>query len=275
MNQQSEILEQLFISGLTEQDLCDLKNQNTFSAQLTLEDINEFFKNTGLAVTDIKMCESDYKVPTIVFKLNNKKYILLYSDLRIAIQDVLNNNETIEIEYNVISIYTLAALLYDSWLYFMYRKFDYAYLLTYPTLGKNTLKTPNYISKIENCEFKEWIISFISDINAKDNTFYKEKRENLIIQELLSIHNSIRRFVITKISNGDIFYISLSDFEIIYPNSSYTKFFVFMYKHFGTAYLQNLREYAINRLNQIEVPRYIEECTKKIDKSILKVIENS
>ena len=42
----------------------------------------------------------------------------------------------------------------------------------------------------------------------------------------------------------------------------------------GVDDLKDLREHAIDRLNRVEVPRYIEECTKKIYKTI-NMIENS
>lgn len=270
-----EMRERLLISGLAEQDFNDFKRQNTFSSQLTFKNIEEFFESCGVSVSNIHLCNSNYAIPTIIFTINCRKYIFLYSDVSIAIQDIQSDNYYAEIKYDEISIYTLANLLQDSWLYFMYKKFDYTYLFAYPLLSKHILKVPNYISEINNYKLEEWILDFLCTNNTKTNNFYHENPKNLAVKELPSIHDTIRRFVITKKSTKNIFYICLSDFEIVYPDISQPKFLVFMYNHFGPAYLNNLRDYLITKLNQIYIPRYIEKQTQKIDKIISTISEIS
>ena len=273
MTKQYQMIGRLLISGLSKQDFEEFRNQTTFSSKLTLEDIKEFFKNSGVSIYDIQICKSDYQIPTIVFKYHTQRYIFFYCDTRIAIQDAPQNVYEAEHYHDWSLIYTLAPILQDSWFEFMYKKFDYAYILTYPMHTKKTLQSSKYISKVDDSEFKEWIISFICNLEQKTNSFYHAKKEALTIREIQSAHNDVRRFVITRL-NGDIFYICFSDFEITYPDLKRTKFFTFMYKQFGLDYLKDLREHAIDRLNQVEVPKYIEKCTKKIDKTI-NMIENS
>lgn len=258
----------LLVSSMTTQDMEAFRNQNTFVSQLTSEDFDNFFKNCGVSISDAHMCEWSYQIPTVAFIFNSQKYLFLYSDTEIAIQDIWRTEENIAIDFDKVDINTLAMILQDSWLLFMYEKFSYEYILSYPTLGKKSLKQRNYVNLIDDSEFKTFIIDLVSKTRGKVNYFYGINEAEVTIQELNSFYKSERRFVITKNANGDILYIKFSDFEIVYAPIGSKKFFKFMFKRFGDSYLHSLRVHAMDKLHEEEVPKFIEKCTKRFDEFI-------
>ena len=269
------MVQNFLVTGMEKKDMQDFSKQNALSSKLTLEDFKTFLNNCGIPISDINICELDYHMPAVVFNLNSQKYILLYSDTRIAIQDIWLSENDCEINYADLDINLLALLLQDSWLAFMYEKFGYEYLLSYPTIGKKALKKRNYINLISDFEFKDFIINLLAKHQGKANCFYNIKKEEVIIQELESFYNSERRFLITRISDGTFAYIKFSDFAIVYPQFVGTSFFTFMVKRFGNSYLQNFREYALNKLHEEDVPKFIERQTHRIDEFIAQFSKES
>lgn len=257
------------IKNISSKELSDFRNNSTFTFQLTLEDFKNFFDSCGLEIKDVEMCNRNYELTTVKFVFNSKTFFIMCSDIGIAIQDSAFDVDDTKTNLNIES---LVEILENHWLIFMHEKFGYEYLVAYPTLDKNLLKRPNYVSKVSEKDFKEFIIKLLSELLALGNYFYGITKEDVDIQEVKTINPNERFFIIRKISSGEIIYLKFSDFNISPTTWGLTKYYKFMHKHFGDAYLQNLRENAIKRLHEEEVPKYIEICTKKIDETIRRII---
>lgn len=171
------MMQNFLVTDMEKKDMQDFSKQNTLSSKLTLEDFKTFLNNCGIPVSGINMCEWDYHMPAVVFNLNSQKYILLYSDTKIAIQDIYSSENDSELNFTAPDINLLALLLQDSWLAFMYEKFSYEYLLSYPTIGKKALKERNYINLISVLELEYFIITLLAKHQGKSNYFYNIKKK--------------------------------------------------------------------------------------------------